>query len=207
MSERDKVYAYVRDSVISNPASVGRFMDEREIAAQVGVSRTPVREALLILAAEDLIELIPRRGAYLAPLTPSDINELMGFRELLETNAARVVIGRRCTPVRAMHDALAAQEKLAGGDEPGEFLAQDLHFHSSLVEAAGNTLILKAYRGLRTRQLRTGLSAVAATPGRRAEVVDEHRAILSAVDSGDADAAIAAITDHLAATQKILALR
>ncbi|WP_051791524.1 GntR family transcriptional regulator [Amycolatopsis jejuensis] len=204
MSERDKVYAYVRDSVISNPASVGQFMDEREIAAKVGVSRTPVREALLILAAEDLVELIPRRGAYLAPLTGRDIAELMTFRELLETHAARVVIEQDRAPVPDMHEAISVQEKLVDRSEPDEFLAQDVLFHTALVEAAGNSLIAKAYRGLRTRQLRSGLAAVLTARGRQAEVVAEHREILSAVDAGDAPRAVAAIGKHLTTTHRII---
>lgn len=66
-SGREKAYAYLKDTVLTDPGMQGAFLSEQELADRVGVSRTPVREALLQLAAEDLVELVPKRGARVSP--------------------------------------------------------------------------------------------------------------------------------------------
>jgi DNA-binding GntR family transcriptional regulator len=203
-SGREKAYAYLKDTVLSDPAMQGAFLSEQEIADRIGVSRTPVREALLLLAAEDLVELVPKRGARLTPLTGREITELMQLRGIVERYAARHLVAAGRVPARELDELLARQHGLTGPGQAREFIAVDHRFHSTLVSAVGNSLLDQHYEGLRGRQVRAGAVALFNREGRQEAVLDEHRAILDALAAGDADAACAAIDAHLDSTLRVL---
>jgi DNA-binding GntR family transcriptional regulator len=90
----------------------GKFLNEQELAAEIGVSRTPVREALLLLVSDGLVELIPQRGAYVPVVTGREISELMELRGVLESHAARLVIAEGAVPVQEMQETLDLQAAL-----------------------------------------------------------------------------------------------
>ncbi|WP_189037111.1 GntR family transcriptional regulator [Streptomyces daqingensis] len=205
MSGRQKAYTYLKDTVLTDPAMQGEFLSEQMIADRIGISRTPIREALLLLAAEELVSLVPKRGAYIAPLSGREIGELMEMRALLERYAAERAITRKAVPVDEMDRILDEQAKLRGDSKAKEFIEADHRFHATLVAAAGNALMAKQYEGLRSRQVRAGVTALYRAGGRQEEVCVEHRRILEALAAGRADLACAAIDEHIAATRRILA--
>src|ERR1041384_4755588 len=88
LSGREKAYEFLKDTILADPEMQGRFISEQDVANQIGVSRTPIREALLLLAAEDLVQLVPKKGAYVAPLSSRQITELMELRGVIERYAA-----------------------------------------------------------------------------------------------------------------------
>jgi len=204
LSGRQKAYAFLKDTVLTDPAMQGEFLSEQTIADRVGISRTPIREALLLLAAEELVSLVPKRGAYIAPLSGREISELMEMRALLERYAARRAVGSGTAPVAEMDRILGEQAALRGGDSAKDFIAADHRFHATLIASAGNSLMTKQYDALRSRQVRAGISALYRSGGRQDEVCVEHRRILEALASGEADEACAAIDAHIAATRRIL---
>lgn len=203
-SGREKAYAYLKDSVLTDPEMQDRFLSEQEIADRIGVSRTPIREALLLLAAEDLVRLVPKRGAHIAPLSGREIGELMEMRGLIERFAAERTTAEGTAPVDEMAGILAQLNALRGEDSVQEFLAADLRFHVALVTAVGNALMSRQYTALRSRQSRAGVIPLYRSERRRREVLTAHRQILDGLVSGDARAACAAIDSHLQATQRIL---
>lgn len=203
-SGREKAYAYLKDTVLTDPAMQGEFLSEQEIADRIGVSRTPIREALLLLAAEDLVELVPKRGARVSPLTGREISELMELRGIVERYAAQQVIGAERAPLKELGDLLERQRELNGPDQAKEFIAVDHLFHSTLVSAVGNALLERHYDGLRSRQVRAGVVALYNQHGRQEAVLHEHQDILTALAAGDATAACAAIDSHLQSTLKVL---
>ncbi|MET7569066.1 GntR family transcriptional regulator [Streptomyces sp. NPDC005492] len=203
-SGREKAYAYLKDSVLTDPAMQGAFLSEQDIADRIGVSRTPIREALLLLAAEDLVELVPKRGARVAPLSGREISELMELRGIVERYAAQQAIGASTAPVRELGELLERQRVLSGPSQAKEFIAVDHLFHATLVSAVGNALLDRHYDGLRSRQVRAGVVALFNQRGRQEAVLDEHQAILDALAAGDAEAACAAIDNHLGSTLKVL---
>ncbi|MFB7496758.1 GntR family transcriptional regulator [Streptomyces sp. NPDC056161] len=204
VSGREKAYAYLKDTVLTDPEMQGAFLNEQEIADRIGVSRTPIREALLLLAAEDLVELVPKRGARVAPLTGRQISELMELRGIVERYAASQLIAADRTPVQELRSLLERQSKLTGPGQAREFIAVDHLFHSMLVSTVGNALLDRHYDGLRSRQVRAGVTALFNRQGRQEAVLEEHRAILDAVVSGDVEAACVAIDNHLESTLKVL---
>jgi DNA-binding GntR family transcriptional regulator len=203
-SGRQKAYAFLKDTVLTDPSMQGEFLSEQMIADRIGVSRTPIREALLLLAAEDLVSLVPKRGAYIAPLSGREIGELMEMRALLERYAARRTVEEGTAPVAEMDGILAEQSKLCGADTAKEFIDADHRFHTTLIDAVGNALMAKQYGALRSRQVRTGMSALYRSGGRQDAVCVEHRRILDALASGKADDACTAIDAHISATRRIL---
>lgn len=203
-SGREKAYAYLKETVLTDPAMQGEFLSEQDIADRIGVSRTPIREALLLLAAEDLVELVPKRGARVAPLSGREISELMELRGIVERYAAEQVLTSGRTPVRELTELLERQAGLSGPDQANEFIAVDHLFHSTLVSAVGNALLDRHYDGLRSRQVRAGVVALYNQQGRQEAVLHEHQAILDALAAGDAAAACLAIDNHLGSTLKVL---
>ncbi|WP_344413359.1 GntR family transcriptional regulator [Amycolatopsis minnesotensis] len=202
VSGREKAYEFLKNTVLADPATQGGFISEQEIAERVGISRTPVREALLRLAAEELVQLVPKRGAYIAPITGKDLHDLMEMRGLLERFAAEKTLADDTVPLPAMRAALEKQTRLDSG-ETARFIELDTHFHTLLVEAAGNPILAKTYQTLRARQVRAGMVAMLRSGDRQKTVLAEHGAILDAFESGDVAAALAAIDDHLGTTLAI----
>ncbi|GHA28847.1 GntR family transcriptional regulator [Streptomyces purpurascens] len=203
-SGREKAYAYLKDTVLTDPGMQGAFLSEQELADRIGVSRTPIREALLQLAAEDLVELVPKRGARVSPLTGREIRELMELRGIVERYAAQELVSGGGAPVAELRSLLERQRELTGADQAREFIAVDHCFHAALVSAVGNALLDRHYEGLRSRQVRTGVVALFNQQGRQEAVLEEHEAILDALEAGDAQAACAAIDHHLESTLKVL---
>ncbi|GHF03441.1 GntR family transcriptional regulator [Amycolatopsis deserti] len=200
LSGRAKAYEYLKNTVLADPDAEGSFISEQEIAEHVGISRTPVREALLQLAAEELVQLVPNRGAYIAPLTGRDLRDLVELRGLLERFAAERVMAAGTVPWRAMQKVLEQQERCDDPASAKEFIELDTHFHTLLVEAAGNAMLSRTYTALRARQVRAGLVALRRSGTRHAEVCREHQAIVTALANGEVEAALTAIDDHHART-------
>ncbi|OMH32387.1 GntR family transcriptional regulator [Tersicoccus sp. Bi-70] len=203
-SGRERAYAYLRDEVLSDPARQGTFLNETELAASIGVSRTPVREALLLLVADGLVEMIPQRGARVPVIGRQQIHDLMQVRAMLECQSALSTMHADTAPVAAMDEVLAAQESLADGGDERAFIDLDRAFHQSLIDAVGNGLLSATYARLRSRQIVIGVEALFRSPERQRQVVAEHRAILAALAAGDDEAATAAITEHLRVTERVL---
>jgi len=203
-SGRDKAYMFLKEHVLTDPDMQGTFLSEQELADRIGVSRTPIREALLLLAAEDLVRLVPKRGAQVVPLTGREITELMELRGLVERYAAEQLISGGGGRVQELTEILERQRTLSTPELAREFIAVDHLFHATIVSAVGNALLDRHYDGLRSRQIRAGVVALFNQHGRQAAVLDEHQAILSAITAGDADAACAAIDAHLETTLKVL---
>ncbi|MFF4694901.1 GntR family transcriptional regulator [Streptomyces chattanoogensis] len=203
-SGREKAYAYLKDLILTDPDTHNCFLSEQDLADRVGISRTPIREALLLLAAEDLVRLVPKRGAHIAPLTGRDIGELMEMRGLIERFAAECTTAQGTAPVSEMADILAHQEAMRGERSTKAFIAADHRFHATLVAAAGNTLMSRQYDALRSRQVRAGIIAPYRSGKRQDEVIAEHRQILDCLAAGDAAAACTAIDRHIRATQRVL---
>ena len=205
VSGRERAYRHLRETVLIDPAVQGTFLNEVDLAQDIGVSRTPVREALLLLVAEGLVEMVPKRGAYVPPLSGRQIRELMELRTLLEQHAASVTLTQEAVPLDAMRAALAEQQRLLTAEpcDAREFIEWDRRFHQSLVDAAGNELIARTYAGLRTRQVRVGVAALFRATDRQRAVCAEHGRIVDALESGDEAAAHAAISEHLRITQQL----
>ncbi|MGA7204627.1 MAG: GntR family transcriptional regulator [Specibacter sp.] len=203
LSGRDRAYEFLRDHILTDPNMQGTFLNEQELAERIGVSRTPVREALLLLVADGLVELIPKRGALIPTISGRQISELFELRSVLEKYAAGASIGADRVPLAEMAETLAGQASLkdsAAPDAATEFIRLDQHFHQLLVDAVGNELMSQTYSKLRARQVLVGVQALFRSQDRQNRVCEEHGHILDALRDGDVPATLAAIDAHLAVT-------
>jgi DNA-binding GntR family transcriptional regulator len=205
-SNRDRVYAFIRDEILPDSSQHGSFLTEEQVAERVGgTSRTPVREAFLLLASEGPLQLLPRHVANVPPVTRHDIHEALEYRSFLETKAAEMVIERDVIPAEAMERALKHQSDSSDAGHEKEFVEWDNEFHLALVRAVGNSLMTKSYTDLRARHIRIGIRALMNTPERQAAVIAEHQAIIDGLKSRDPERAKAALLDHIHTTASGLA--
>ena len=203
LSGRDRAYEFLRDHILTDPNMQGTFLNEQELAAQIGVSRTPVREALLLLVADGLVELIPKRGALIPTISGRQISELFELRNVLEKYAAGAAIDAGRVPLAEMAETLSQQAALVDSLEPDaatEFIRLDQHFHQLLIDPVGNELMSQTYSKLRARQVLIGVQALFRSQDRQNRVCEEHGQIVDALKDGNVLSATAAIDAHLAVT-------
>lgn len=206
-SGRERAYNYLRGRLLEDPGLAGTFLSEASVAQDAGVSRTPVREAMLMLEGEGLVQLVPRRGALVAPPpTPTVIREVLEAREALETWATRLVLARDNAPVATMQECIDRQKRDLQGraDTDREFISIDSAFHMALITTTENQLVERMYAIARMRHLHIGVAAIQRYPTRRTEVIREHQAIVDALVAKDEAKAIAAVSEHLQATHRSL---
>ena len=199
MSATATAYRFAKERLLDGRFAAGALLSENEIARDLGISRTPVREAFLLLEAEGLLELYPRRGALVTPISPTESDDVLEARLLLEGHCAGAV--RRADPTldEALAEAIAAQEEAVTGaaTEGHVFTVADRDFHRALVAAHGNEILTRQYDSLRDRQQRIAATAVARSRERIVQFIAEHRQIAAALAAGDGARARELVAEHL----------
>jgi DNA-binding GntR family transcriptional regulator len=202
-STAELAYRHVKDRVLTGDLEGGRMISEGEVAAALGASRTPVREAFLRLEVEGWLRLYPKRGALVVPVAPGEIEEVLDARALLEAHAATFVVTRPddlAELLDALDQAVARQEAAhRDGDLPA-YAAADADFHQLVADAGANSLLSGFYRGLRERQQRMTADALRGRRSAAATVLDEHRRLRDLLAAGDVAAFTATLADHLETT-------
>ena len=195
LSLHDRVKTELQQAILSGRLKPGARIIEERVAADLGVSRNPVREAIRALASEGLIETNARRGAIVAGLTDQEARETVEVRALLEGHNARLAARRRDARILKRIEAILA--KGAAGVAAGrvEYLsALNQQFHQELAAAGQNGLLGELLKRLRER---TAAFFSLGDPARQARQWEEHAAILRAILAGDEDAAARLAAEHV----------
>lgn len=197
---RDRVYLTLREAITAADLVPGRRLSENELAGQLGVSRTPIREALALLREERLVAIVPQLGTFVTRVSPGAVTDAAFVREALECAAVRLAAERIEAPALAELQANLAAQQEAG---PDAFDGLDDDLHRALCEAAGHpiawTLAHRA-NGQLDRIRRLSLPE----PGYVAEMVCEHQDVVAAVAARDADRAERALRHHLRMVPSLL---
>jgi DNA-binding GntR family transcriptional regulator len=195
-------YDHVRRQILRDATDEPYFLLEETVASELGVSRTPVREAFLMLEAEGLLQLVPRKGAVVAPITGRQVREVMEVRSVVESWAASHVVADAQLRPALLASLRVHQTELEriGDDDPTALIEADRQFHRELVAAAGNQVMLDLYERMRDLQLRMGVRAVIGDPGRAAAVRREHERIVDALEAGVEADVLEAVRAHLDVT-------
>jgi DNA-binding GntR family transcriptional regulator len=201
---QDAVFRWLKQHIVTLPRGEGVFLTEAEVSRATGTSRTPVREALLRLEADGVLQIVPKKGAYVPPVTDADIEAVMQARGLVEDWCARRA-ARFGEALAAELDRLIEQQA-RHKDDVVAFIESDRQFHRTIVSVAGNPVLASFYESLRDRQLRMGVHAITTSDQRIAEVLAEHAAIVAGLRSGDPERAAAAVVQHLSTTLTALQL-
>ena len=202
--QRDDVVSQLRDLLVSGEFQPGQVFSENVLAQRFGTTRTPVREAMAILASEGLIEQTPQVGASVRVLTNNETAELVRVRIAIE----QLVVEELCNrsgpngigPLQELLDRMYAAEK--AGDKVA-FLDADTEFHCMTAEVAGYTLSANILRRARDRMRILGMTALLPELS-MVDVLAEHQAILDAIKAKQPAAAKKAVKAHMARTAKRL---
>ncbi|MEV5873747.1 GntR family transcriptional regulator [Streptomyces sp. NPDC052101] len=193
----DRVYAHVKQGVLDRRYEGGTLLTEGELAEAVGVSRTPVREALLRLEVEGLIRLYPKKGALVLPVSAQEIADVVETRQLVEEHAARKAVPAPPGLLDRLTELLELQKKQAAAGDLAGAAVTDRNFHAEIVRSGGNEILSRLYDRLRDRQLRMGVAVMHSHPDRIAKTLAEHEEILDALRAGDAEAAVEVVHRHV----------
>ncbi|WP_189860102.1 GntR family transcriptional regulator [Streptomyces poonensis] len=193
----DRVYAHVKQGVLERRYEGGALLTEGELADEVGVSRTPVREALLRLEAEGLIKLYPKKGALVLPVSAQEIADVVETRQLVEEHAVRKTVPASPQLIARLEELLEQQRAQAAAGDLAAAAVTDRCFHAEIVRSGGNEILSRLYDQLRDRQLRMGVAVMHAHPDRVTKTLAEHQEILEALRGGDADAAVDIVHRHV----------
>jgi DNA-binding GntR family transcriptional regulator len=201
-SLREQAADAIRAGIVTGEIRSGELYSVPTLAARLGVSATPVREAMLDLANEGLVEPVRNRGFRVVELSDDDLDEILALRVLLEVPSAGRVAGTLAPEQVERLEALLAEteEKADAFDTPG-FLAADRAFHLALLEPLGSRRLVDLVAMLRDQTRLYGLPSLVSS-GILKTAAAEHREILEAVVAGDAEAATGAMRRHLEQTTR-----
>ena len=187
----------LRNRIFAHELAPGAWVDEQTLAEEFGISRTPLREALKVLAAEGLVQLKPRRGCYVTEVSEQDLDEIFPVMALLEGRCAREAAAKATVAdlqrLAAIHADL---ERHAAANDADRFFETNQEFHQAMQELAGNrwlTQLIEETRKFIKLTRRDSLNL----DGRLKQSLAEHRNILAAVRRHDADEAGRLMHDHL----------
>jgi DNA-binding GntR family transcriptional regulator len=180
----------LRSRILSGDLRSGTRLNEVHLAAEYGISRSPIREALQALSGEGLVTFVAGKGAFVDGLTATEVNELGAIRAAVESHAARLVAER------ATADDIATLELSTEIMDQSAPDAERLEFHTLILQLSGNRRLEELGNSVAAR-LRLARSHSATRPGRVAEAIEEHRAIVEAIRRGDPLAAGESMRDHV----------
>lgn len=201
----ERVAERLRARIFSHELKPGGWIDEQALAQEYGISRTPLREALKVLASEGLVVLKPRRGCYVTELSEQDLDEVFPVMALLEGKvafeAARRLASADFLRLGAIHKELEHQ---AAANNADGFFEANQRFHAALQEIAGNRYLAQLIDDARKVIKLTRRDSLRLT-GRIAQSLAEHRGILAALKDKDGALAAQRMHDHLLSGRAALA--
>lgn len=191
----------LRTSIVTGELEPGRLYAIGAVAQRLGVSATPVREALGDLAHIGLVEIIPNRGFIVPVLSDTDLDEVFELRLLLEVPAVEKCAGQLpSADLQQCRDLVEQCKAAAAAGDLNRFLAADREFHLRLVATLGNRRLVQILGELRDETRLYGLRELAAG-GRLVSSADEHELLLAAIEAGDGNRAAREIAKHLKHTR------
>ncbi|MCL4699166.1 MAG: GntR family transcriptional regulator [Burkholderiaceae bacterium] len=184
----------LREAIFARRLEPGSWIDEQKLAAEYGISRTPLREALKVLAVEGLVTMKVRRGAYVTEMSPDDVQQVYHLLGLLESDAAAQVAAHATPAQRAELEALHQQlERQVKSREA--FFATNERFHMALLRIAGNRWAEQVVTDLR-KVMKLNRHHSLFKQGRLADSLAEHRALMLAIGRQDGRGAARLMREH-----------
>jgi DNA-binding GntR family transcriptional regulator len=203
-SLKDAAYREIKSQLVSGKLAHDKIYSAQHFAAMLGVSRTPVREALLQLAGEGFLVCLDVRGFRVRQFSEREIRDVFETRHIIETFVVKQLLEKfEPADVRHLHQNLRTMTRHAKAGNAHGFLEADKEFHMWLVRRTGNQMLVGIMDNIRIHMAIFGLKALA-HPGRFQEVIREHRSILRALYHKDKKRALLAVHHHLANTEKYL---
>ena len=195
----------LRQRIFAHELTPGTWIDEQKLAEQYGISRTPLREALKVLASEGLVELKPRRGCYVTEISRQDLDDIFPLMAMLEGRCASEAVSRAAPEdigtLREIHERLELSAREGRIDA---FFEANQEFHRKIQELSGNRWLLSVIQDLR-KVLKLSRLHSLSLEGRLQQSLEEHRAIMAAMEAGNPAAAESVMQEHLLSGRSALA--
>ncbi len=204
----DDAYRAIRRRILDNVYQPGQQTLESALADDLGISRTPVREALIRLANEGLVEVVPRHGMRVLPVSPVDMREIYEVLTALESAAAEMLARRRPSDaeLKPLVEATRDMTRTLRADDLDAWATADEKFHQGLVELAGNRTLIDAVARLADRVHRARMFTLRLRP-KPVNSTREHMAMLERIRAGDAVGAVEVNRAHRErATRELVAI-
>lgn len=193
----EEVAERLRQRIFQHELAPGAWIDEQALAEEYGISRTPLREALKVLAAEGLVTLKPRRGCYVTELSEKDLDEIFDIMALLEGRCAYEAVRKMgagaLRQLERLHEEL---ERAAAKNDIDGFFEANQGFHLTLQQIAGSRWLVQVIQDLR-KVMKLNRHHSLFIEGRLEQSLAEHRIIMDAVRDRDAERAEDAMRTHL----------
>jgi DNA-binding GntR family transcriptional regulator len=193
----DQVYALLRRTIVTLRLPPGAAIVEKDITQQLGISRTPVRDAVRLLAEEGLIDIKPQSGTYVSLINREQLEEGRLIRKALEIEGIKLAV-TRATPevVDSLYNLIDLQERAAGRGDHVAFIDYDDRFHRQISELSGHLRLWKVINGVKAQLDRLRLMT-APLPGQNRRVIGQHQAIADALQKHNEERAVRALEHHL----------
>lgn len=204
----DQAYQQVRRRILDNVWPPGYQALEQEVALALGMSRTPVREAMLRLQSEGLVEVVPRHGMRVLPVSPTDMREIYEILAALECMASEILAQRKPTEaeLKPLIEATKAMDKALKRDDLDAWAAADEHFHAQLIDLAGNRQLQQTVLNYWDRAHRARMFSLRLRP-KPVNSTKEHMALVERLRAGDAKGAAKVNRAHRSrANRELLAI-
>ena len=203
-SLKEQAYDKLKELIITGALEPGALHNEKRLAEALGVSRTPVREALLELSREGMVAFVPGKGVEICKFTAQQVREVFEIRKIIEGYILKKIAARlKDRDLKEIDENISNQEKVLLKTERLAFIEYDKQFHLYLASKIGNQQIESILDNLRDQMHLMGIRAVE-DESRMKQVIEEHRAILSALKEGNPQRAFEALINHLENTEKII---
>ncbi|MEA9563418.1 MULTISPECIES: GntR family transcriptional regulator [Xanthomonas] len=201
----EEVAERLRQKIYDYALPPGEWIDEPALAEELGISRTPLRESLKLLAAEGLVQLDAGRGSRVTRLTLEDLNQLFPVMAMLEGRCAHDAVKRLdAAGVQRLEELHAAMEASAASGDLAEYYRNNYLIHETVQHYAGNPWLIRVTHDLH-RILKMHRGRQLLTPGRMAQSLAEHRQLMDCVRRGDAEGAERTMQGHLLSQGQALA--
>jgi DNA-binding GntR family transcriptional regulator len=194
---RPQVYTVLRDAILTSELEPGAALSESDLAARLGVSRTPVREALISLTGEGLIEIYPQLGTFVSKIRGSEVSQLQFIRQTLECASIRLTADRISDErVSELRQVLEEQRRFAERSDYPAFHSVDDVLHRRMAEIAGLPKIWEVVQAAKMHLDRLRRLSLP-VPSQMSRLIDEHQAVVDALAARNANAAEQALRLHL----------
>lgn len=196
----DRAYRSLRESIVKNRIKPGEVLYESEICEQLGVSRTPVREAFKMLSTEGFLKLIPNKGAVVSKISFHDVEDVLQIRGILEGLAASLTAKNLTdSKLKVLENLLKEMEASAKVEDVNSYTMLNHTFHSQISRLCGNKRLSNMLANLQDHSHMFRVKGLA-VPGRVKKSLEEHRKIIEAIKERNPSKTEAAARDHMSNT-------
>jgi DNA-binding GntR family transcriptional regulator len=194
---RVQVYAALRDAIVRGRLEPGQRLSENVLAAEMGISRTPIREGLSLLREDRLVETVPQLGSFVARVDPAAIADAQFIREALECAAIRISAQVAAeADIADLEENVANQDRALEKEDPDAFYLLDDSFHHRLCDLSGHLSVWMVSERAKVHLNRVRRLSLE-MPNYLEEMISEHRLVIDAVATHDPDAAESHLRAHL----------